>query len=438
VPAFTYITFLQARQALAARLYDPAEIFWTDPELKLYLLEALRTWNALTGFWVADYVRTVTNASPTWLTLNTAGSPRIYTLTTADLYAIVLYHLMEPQLAAGVWTGTSMYTAADLTGALERRNNEILTLGAANVSQFNSLVITAGTRTVVLPDTTLDIRRARYLPVTGARQTLWRGDPGSFYYFTPGYRQSPQTPRNYALSDRPPLTLDMDFPPAVNGSLDLLITHALTLAALPANTAMVIPDDWVWVLKWGMLMDLFNKQGEPLDALRSQYATVRYAEGIQLLYTCPWLLSAEINNVPAGIENAQERDTFDPGWEDHANARPGVITAGIDLVSLCPRIQPSGPSVGLTLEVVEAAPVPVLDGDFVQVPRDALDVILDYAIHLAAFKQGGAEFQQTLPLFDNFRTAAGLYNRKIANLGLYDDILKRNGKRLESMDPRYA
>jgi hypothetical protein len=441
MPLYTYITYADARAALASRLYDLTKVFWVDAELKLLIQESLRTWNALTAFWVGDYAFTVTAASLPWLTLNKAGSPRVYTQKDTDLYALILYHIMETQLAAGVWTGTPQFTVADLTQAFERRQNEILTITSANVQNPVAIVLTPNTRTVTLPDTMLDVRRVRYVPALQPPkpQTLWRGDSASFAYFTPGYRQTPQNPRNYALSDRPPLTMDVDFPPVAAGSLDLLATTSCTPSALPASVAIAIPDDWVWVLKWGMLMDLFNKQGESQDEPRAKYATVRYMEGVSLMQQAPWVLSAEFGNIPTDVESVMERDTFDPGWETNpvATTRPGIITAGIDLVSVCPR--PTGATnVGVVLELVVSAPVPVQDSDFVQAPRDVLDVILDYAVHLAAFKQGGAEFEGTIPLFDNFRKAAALYNKRISNLGLYDDVLKRQGHRYGVLDDRYA
>lgn len=442
MPVYSYITYVNARLALANRLDDAGEVFFTDAEIKLYLLESLRTFNALTAFWVTDYPFTVTSSSLPWLSLNVAGSPRLYTLHDTDLYQIILYHLIEPQLASGTWAGTPQYTVLDLTQSYIRRQNEILQYASANIQQLTPINLTPGTRTVSIPDTVLDIRRARYVPVTSppSPQTLWRGDPLSFQSFTPSYRQtSGQNPRNYALSDRPPLTLDVDFAPPQAGILDLLGTVAGTPANLPAATPLSIPDDWAWVLKFGMLADLYNKQGEATDEPRAQYCLTRYTEGLKLMLECPWLLSAEFNNVPVGVDSVQERDTFNPRWETNVNPLPrqGAVVAGLDLVSVCPR--PTGvTSLGVNLEVVESAPIPVLDTDYIQTPRDTLDGILDYAVHLATLKQGGAEFSATIPLFDSFRSVCMAYNKRISSLGLYDSILKSQGKRLEEADPRYV
>src|SRR2546430_15068092 len=93
---YKWITWSQARQALAARLADPGFVFWTDPELKLYLTEALRVWNALTEIWNTTFAFNSTSAG-VWYDLSILqGSPRRRTLVDTDLYRIMQYHLLEP------------------------------------------------------------------------------------------------------------------------------------------------------------------------------------------------------------------------------------------------------------------------------------------------------------------------------------------------------
>ena len=50
-PTYTYVTFGQVLQQLANRLYDEAMVFWSPAELQLYVVESLRTWNALAAYW---------------------------------------------------------------------------------------------------------------------------------------------------------------------------------------------------------------------------------------------------------------------------------------------------------------------------------------------------------------------------------------------------
>lgn len=58
-----------------------------------------------------------------------------------------------------------------------------------------------------------------------------------------------------------------------------------------------------------------------------------------------------------------------------------------------------------------------------QIGREDYDAILDYAQHLAAFKQGGMEFAMTIPLLNNFIRHCKLYNSKLLQMGEFTDII---------------
>jgi hypothetical protein len=433
--AYNYITFGQAKQLLANRLYDETGVFWTAAERALYIREALRTWQALTSQWVADYTQTLNSSSANWLSLNVAGSPRQHTVTDADLYAIIQYHLLEPVVGASAWTGTPQFSLSDLTNAFSNRQNEILQATACNVQQLAPISLVANTRRAALADTILDVRRARFLPVVGAKATLWREDSAAWGFFASGYRQTSQTPRNYTCSAQPPLTLDVDYPPNVSGNLDLLAVTSGNNPSPPSGVLLSIPDDWSWVLKWGMLGDLFGKESEARNEQKMQYCNARFMEGLQLMQALPWVLGAEINNVPTGIEAVKERDMYDYGWEDSSTTRQSVIVAGVDLLSVANR--PTGSTtLGLTLQVVQNAPLPNLDADPVQVSRDVLDVVLDYAFHIATFKESVKDIMDSMPLFDNFRKAASSMSAHLSQLGPFLDVMKSYGRREEEVEQR--
>lgn len=441
-PAYNYATYLQARQALALRLTDPANQFWPDAELKLLIIESLRTWNALTAAFVKEAAFTVKAASSPWLFVpSLTNSPRPYTVQDSDIYTLIQYHLIEPATGAGTWSGTPQFSLSDLTQAYQRRQDELVQLTACNLVQLAPLGVVPNTRRTLLPDTVLEVRRARYIPGNNPPSpphTLWREDPYTFSVFTPGFAQTPHIPHNYSLTNQPPLSLDTDFPPNIPGTLDLLAIQSTTPPAPPASVNLAIPDDWSWVLKWGILADILNKDSESQDLPRAQYCLARYTEGITLMQRLPWLLGAQFDGIPVGIAGVQDQDQYDNGWESRAGVvRNAVVVAGTDLISVCPR--PTGATLlGLTLQLVQNAPIPVADSDPVQVSRDTLDIILDYAEHLASFQMGGQEFAATVPLFDNFRKSAQLTNQRLAELGIFYDVMKWQGRREESADPRFA
>jgi hypothetical protein len=78
------------------------------------------------------------------------------------------------------------------------------------------------------------------------------------------------------------------------------------------------------------------------------------------------------------------------------------------------------PGYSATVSVVQNAPVPVAETDFIQVARDDYDTIIDYAQHLALFKTGGAEFAATVSLYQKFEQKAAQYNGRLADMGFFE------------------
>ena len=87
------------------------------------------------------------------------------------------------------------------------------------------------------------------------------------------------------------------------------------------------------------------------------------------------------------------------------------------------------------LAVVRNAPLPVMDTDPVQVAREDLDAIIDYAQHLAAFKMGGTEFSDTVALYRRFLKQAALYNSKLLEIAEFNSALYGLASREKDMNP---
>jgi hypothetical protein len=407
---YSYLTSLQAQQALALRLNDVAQVHWTKAEVNFYIWEALHLWNCLTQCWIQDFTATYTNASLPWQSSGNSQnalvganptSPRTQTLNDAYLYTLAEYHLLEAATGA-TWTGTPQFTIQDFSQALQRRRDSILQIAGCNIGPFsNSFGLPAGSNRVQLPDSTaqsiLDIRRIRFIPAVnqGSPSTLYREDGLAFEYFENAYEQTFGTPMAWDVLAGPPLFVTFDANANVPNDLDMLCMISGGLITPPAASPLLMPDDFYWVLKFGMLADVLSKESESQDLERAAYCEQRYAEGLRLMMEMPWLTQARIDNVPVDTPSVAEADAFDYEWQSNPGAQIEIVRGGIDLFAVSPTI-PAATNVGVTLSLVGNAPIPASDGAFIQVSRDVLDVILDEAEHLALFKHGGAEAKQSM------------------------------------------
>jgi hypothetical protein len=431
MPSYQWITYVQARQALAARLADPTNAFWSDAENGLYLIEALRTWSAFTEQW-NTYFPFAATAAPVWYNMGSmAGSPRLRTLTDVYLYTLMEYHLLEPP-SGSTWTGTSQFSISDLSGALQRRRDEMIQATGCNVWPIG-LPSTPNTRRQVFADSSLEPRRARWIPTTGNPVTMNREDNMAWDGFEPNHLQTTGQPANWGVIAGPPLSFDVDVAPNVSGAYELLSLQSGFPFNPPAVTLMGVPDDWAWLAKWGALADLLGRESEATDRQRADWCLRRYQDGLKAMKNANWLLLATVNGIPVDTPSVREMDGFSPEWQNNALAWPSVITAGMDLLAPCP--VPST-TIGVSCTLVGNQPVPVLDSDFVQISRDQFDVVLDYAQVLACFKMGGAEFAATKDLEANFYALAMATNKRLAKMGLFRDVLGMEGRKQDVAQPR--
>jgi hypothetical protein len=436
--AYQWLTFATAKLQLAQRLADTANRFWTDVENGIYICEALRFWNALTAQWTSEFTFDAPiNANQIWYDLSlVANSPRTRTITDAQMITQLQYHLLEPTSG----NMTPQFSVSDLSQALQRRRDEAIQASSCNLAQ-TSVVSTPNIRRTFLPDTTLEVVRARFVPDPdmGTPATLYREDGLAFEYFEPDYIQQEQgTPQAYDVASVPPLALDVDVPPNVAGSYDLVTLQAGAVFAVPPTpTLLGLPDDFAWVAKWGALADLLGRESEATDRARAAYCLQRFNDGLKLLAQSPWILLGRLNNVPVETVSVAEMDSYAVEWDSDTGADPCLVTAGIDFFAVAP--VPDDPQVSVFTTVVGNAPCPISDTDYVQVSRDSWDAVLTYAQFLATFKQGGAEFSAALDLEKDFMAMAMATNSHLRAMGIFVDTMREEGHRqelnLERMKP---
>ena len=75
----------------------------------------------------------------------------------------------------------------------------------------------------------------------------------------------------------------------------------------------------------------------------------------------------------------------------------------------------------MTVEGMVFAPVPTSDVDNVDISKGDADRLVDYANHIALFKQGGTEFQASLQLYQNFLNAAKVEGLRGKLNGIFRD-----------------
>lgn len=431
---YTTITLTQALADLGRRLYDPNSVFWPDAEKTLYLQEAVRTFNALANRYRNTF-NFPTVVGQHWYNLTSvAGTLRSFNVTDVDLYTIIEYHLLEPPTGA-TWTGTLQFNINDLVKDVQIRRDQLLFETGCTLER--STQATNQHTSNGVPETVIDIRRLAWLPGSVYSNTpLFRDDQWAQNSYSRSSLRTPGQPSIFKQSTQPPLSFYTDLPPAVAGNYELLTVNSGAVLSTSGPTTMIVPDDWCWGIKWGALAELLSRESAARDPLRATYCEQRYQQAMAGLKGASAVLEAELDYSVLDIDPVFSADTYRVGWQALANDTPdAVYVAGMNYIALAPA--PDAIDL-VTLTVLENAPFPASGTQFIQVGREDYDAILDYAQHLAAFKQGGAEFTSTFPLLQEFIAHCTMYNDKLAQMGEFTDVMYGQSQLQEQADGRLS
>ena len=436
---YSYLTLAQLRAALMQRLQDVNNVNVPVAEANLYLIEGLRVLSAQTQApGIVDFTFDF-NPGDTWKSLNIPGSPRQRTVTDTQIYSQIEAMLYEP-MSGGVWTGTTQFNITQLANSLQYRRDELLLMSGANtvnLLQPSPLLAT----TTTLPDSTLDLERVRWIPLDSTFESayaLGREDVTTRDAFGVLLPIEPGPPDSWMITANSPLQFDCSCPPNQPGTWDMLVPFSGAPFAPPLSTLVGIPDDWTPALVYGVLADVLANSPEGRDEFRAKYCIQRYEQFKKAMVKMPWLLEAGIGSIPVDTPSFKEMDAYAQNWEQTWPAGdPQIVVGGVDLVSLAPNVPAGGAIVSSVLTLVGNAPIPTSDASLIQLDRAGVDALLLYAQHVASFKQGGKDFFNTMPLFEQFEAYCRTKNSQYAALGIFRPDVIGQGNRGEDRDPHF-
>lgn len=406
---YQHTTLPEVTAALAARLMDPALVRWTRAELERYVIEALQTWAALTGRYRAPGVFAAVAGQAFYDLPTVLPTLRAQTITDRDLITTIQYHLLEPATPTA-WSGSDQFTLDDLVQAITRRRDQFLAETGAVVTRSTSTIAPPTEGRITLADTVTAVRRAAWTLTTGQTTPLLRDDVWSFTNYRPGWvQQVARPPRVYSVAEPPPLILQVVDPPLDTGTLDLCTINSGPALDPTVGVALGVPNDWAWVIKWGALADLLSRDGLAQDLTRAAYCEQRWQQGVSLAAAASVVWSVRVNNVVGAVRSVSDADVYKPRWQTGSGRPRGLLTLGQTLIALepVPNLPVSGPY-SVTVDVVRNIELPSLANPYLQVGQEDLDVVIDYAQHVALFKEGGAQIQNAQGLLERFLRAAGV------------------------------
>ena len=419
---YTHTTFATAKDRLAELLGDSAQNFWGNAELGAYIIEALRWWGLTAQYW-RETGKVEVVAGQAFYRVNEdvenlAGTELLQDLdvTDRDIISDALWNLIEPQIPSwpAGWVGTEMFTLGELADSLSKGRDELLKLSGC-MAQADSYVITGSQERIDLDEDTVQVLRATCdEDGSDGPLVMWATD----YYEIQGQLGLPATgrPKAFVQTYTPVLAMDI-FPPArTQSTIEVQAVHSLPQLA-PETSAQPIglPDDACWLAKYRLLEDLLQGDGLAAAPEVAQYCNERWQAGLTALMQYQSILWATVVGKRMTLSSVAQLDAQRPGWQQETGTPKSLHLLNWNTFAVYPV-----PDADYTLqvEVVRKAPVPSADGDFIQVGREQMSTLYDYATHIAMIKCQGAELQAVAELLASAETQAADYRAKLAAPGV--------------------
>ena len=167
---------------------------------------------------------------------------------------------------------------------------------------------------------------------------------------------------------------------------------------------------------------------------------VEYALPSTMIYG----MRVTVSGIPLTVTSLTELDLMRPAWRSETVATGGQVPTAPTLWA--PQalqrvvIWPAMASVvvnGFSADGVSATPVLVEDADFIDLGQEFLDILLNFCLHLLAFKIGGPTWIATKPFYEQFLKAAAEENgvlkanqkfRRWAGINRRIDLSKAKGE----------
>ena len=416
---YTTLTFAEWQTQLAAKLNDPTSTFYTPPELQFSLQDALRLWNILTSDNRLVYALDL-DPAVIWYDFQTlAGSPRLSTITDFDIYTRIQLLLMEGSTPLTLLT--TQFTSADIALAVQLKRDEFL-LRTGCTRSIETLLVSPSDPNLTMPQTVIEAPRAYWLPADpdGYPAALQKTDEFTTAAYQAESAVSPADPITFSAGMEAPLNITLYPAPENPGQVEFITVESqpllpqINMDSSPVATTLLIPSDFGPAIMWGALGYLLTISTEAADAPRAAIANARFDQFIDLMKTYPFTFTARNQNIPIYVDAVEVLDSYAPLWRV-TPAIPSIIgLAGQNLVAV-----PCAAKQTITLFLTANANIPTAPTDTIQMGREVIDALTDYAQSVLMYKCGGVEAMEAQDLMKPILTLAATRNSLVKSMSIY-------------------
>lgn len=198
--------------------------------------------------------------------------------TDQQLFSDIQRLMIEPTIDGGLtWTST-LWTSEEICGYATQRQNRFLGETCLTGGWFEQACLAQEIQTV--DEDLIYIKHVIYEGPDAVCNPLLPVSRFSADLAVPGWGGTTATkPYGFMFEQTGARTLSVVPPPTSAGLLHLF---AVVIGATLDRSGVLleVPDEWVPTVRFGVMEDMFSKQGEAYDEPRAEYCSARWQEGI--------------------------------------------------------------------------------------------------------------------------------------------------------------
>lgn len=441
-PKFKHTTRALFKDQFFKRIGDTSRTFWTDDEADILLKEALYTFGAIGHMWRNQIeIKTTTGQIFYDITTDLFKEQELtaFNLDYQFIVDCINFHLIE---------NISLFNQVSEVTSLD----EILKFARNRVNQFQfetGLILSkklftlnpANDNSIIVDDEIIDVVRVGFIDLDELLNPdnifpLRREDETSIGYFNRNaFNSTTILPEFYTLTLGNLNTIEIYPSPSNLSKLEIISVNGIpSSTVLALNTKVGIPDNLVPYIKFGILADIYAKDGIAYNPSMAAYCEDRWNEGLIIGNNYSSILEAKVNGLPLLIDSLTSADNNQYGWQNNIDAPSLLLAAGYNMIAV--NCVPDN-VYSLLMFAVTNAYIPANDDDFIDVKMEYIEPLLDYCVHLANIKNGADAMQATIGERNDF-TKVGIKNnlRLIKSGYSVETMFKRTKRQEEDMPVR--
>lgn len=200
-----------------------------------------------------------------------------YSDISCRLLSEIQRHMLETTIDGGLtW---SLWTQEEVLNYLNQRIVRFL-METGLIQTRTTVAVSAGVSDVSLPSDNVELRRVAWNSGSSV-SVLTRIDTMALDYGSVGWQAASGVPYAYIEEPQDPLNIQLVPNPTLGGTVDILYVRAPT-AITSTCVNLPVPSFLTPYVKYGVMADMFMKQGEANDPDRAEYCESRFTEGVQV------------------------------------------------------------------------------------------------------------------------------------------------------------